>query len=85
MESGIGIWNYGNYSNPEVDVLYETIMSTMDPSLRKEYLQQTFSLVMEDVAGVPLYSSQAFYGVHKDIIWAPRPSLYILLDEIQFR
>ncbi len=85
MDAGLGIWNYGNYSNPEVDALYETIMSTMDPSLRKEYLQQTFSLVMEDVAGVPLYSSQAFYGVHKDIIWEPRPSLYILLDEISFR
>jgi peptide/nickel transport system substrate-binding protein len=85
MKNGLGIWNYGNYSNSEVDGLYDLILRTMDPSLRKEYLQQTFSIVMKDVAGVPLYSSQAFYGVHKDIMWDPRPSLYILLDEISFK
>jgi peptide/nickel transport system substrate-binding protein len=84
MEEGLGIWNYGNYSNPKVDELYDHFIRTLDPSIRKEYLQETFSIVMEDVAGVPLYSSQAFYGVDKNIIWDPRPSLYILLDEISF-
>ena len=50
----------------------------------EEYMQEVFSLIMEDVAGVPLYSSKVFYGVHKDISWDPRPSLYILVDEISF-
>lgn len=85
MNTGLGIWNYGNYSNSQVDVLYDIIKETMDASIRKEYMQEAFSIIMEDVAGVPLYSSKAFYGVHKDINWDPRPSMYIIIDEISFK
>ena len=85
MENGLGIWNYGNYSNPAVDRLCDRILITISPSIRKELIQEAFSLAIEDVAWVPLYSSKAFYGVNKDICWDPRPSLYILLDEIAFK
>jgi peptide/nickel transport system substrate-binding protein len=84
MENGLGIWNYGNYSNPAVDRLCDSILITMSPSIRKELIQEVFSLAMDDAAWVPLYSSKAFYGVDKSIQWDPRPSLYILLDEIHF-
>jgi len=85
MNAGLGIWNYGNYSNPQVDALYALMMRTLDPTTRKNYVQEAIALIMQDVACVPLYSSKAFYGVQQDILWDPRPSMYILVDEISFK
>jgi peptide/nickel transport system substrate-binding protein len=82
MKENIGIWNYGNYSNPEVDRLYEIISQTFDPNIRKELIQDVFSIAMEDVAWIPLYSGTAFYGVRDNIDWSPRPSLYFIFEDI---
>ena len=85
MEKGLGFWNYGNYSNTEVDSLYDLILNTTNPSLRQKTIQNVFSIAMNDVAWIPMYSSKAFYGVKDDIIWNPRPSLYIIAEEINIR
>jgi peptide/nickel transport system substrate-binding protein len=82
MNENIGIWNYGNYSNPEVDRLYEIICYTMEPEIRKELIQQVFAIAMDEVAWIPLYSSKAFYGICADFEWSPRPSLYMIFEEI---
>jgi len=84
MDNGIGIWNYGNYSNKEVDNLYSILNNISDPTYRKKLIQDIFSIAMDDVAWIPLYSSKAFYAVDKDISWNPRPSLYIIVDDINF-
>jgi len=82
--SSNGIWNYGNYSNPEVDRLCEVLTYTMDTKLRLAYIQEAFSIANADVAWVPLFSSIAFYGIRDDIEWKPRPSLFIWVEEISF-
>jgi peptide/nickel transport system substrate-binding protein len=82
MQESIGIWNYGNYSNPEVDRLYEIISKTFDPNIRKGLIQDVFSIGMEDVAWIPLYSGKAFYGVSENINWNPRPALYMIFDDM---
>ena len=84
MQNNIGIWNYGNYSNFEVDRLYEIICHTFDPIIRKELMQDIFSIAAEDVAWIPLYSGKAFYGVNDSINWSPRPALYIIFDDMSF-
>ena len=82
MQENIGIWNYGNYSNPEVDRIYEIVCYTMESDTRKELIQQVFTIAMDDVAWIPLYSSKAFYGICADFEWNPRPSQYIIFEEI---
>ena len=82
MENGIGIWNYGNYSNNEVDIRYEMLNNISEPGHRKKLIQEIFSIAMDDVAWIPLYSSNAFYAVENDINWNPRPSLYIIVENI---
>jgi peptide/nickel transport system substrate-binding protein len=82
MQGNIGIWNYGNYSNSEVDRLYEIISKTFDSNIRKELIKDVFSMAMEDVAWIPLYSGKAFYGVRDNIDWNPRPSLYMIFEDI---
>jgi peptide/nickel transport system substrate-binding protein len=83
-ETGYGAWNYGNYSNPEVDRLCELLTYTINPEQRGQYLQDAFSSAASDIAWIPLFSPKAFYGTQADIIWKPRPSLFIWIDEISF-
>jgi len=85
MNEGIGIWNYGNYSNKEVDLLCEILYNTSEPSFRKNLIQDVFSIAMSDVAWIPLYSSKAFYGVSNNIQWNPRPSLYLIVEDIKIK
>ena len=84
-EKSYGAWNYGNYSNLEVDRLCEQLSETMDTTIRGEYLEEIFSIAASDVAWIPLFSSKAFYGTVDDLEWTPRPSLFIWVDEISFK
>ena len=84
MQENMGIWNYGNYSNSEVDRLYGIICQTLDPEIRKGLIQDVFSIAMEEVAWIPLYSGKAFYGVRDYLDWSPRPGLYMIFDDISF-
>jgi len=81
----IGLWNYGNYSNPEVDMLLDNIMHEVDSELRKELIQEVFSIATEDVAYIPLYSPNQYYAISKNLNWGPRPSGFIWVEEIAFQ
>ncbi len=85
LEESIGIWNYGNYSNHELDQLCEILSYTMEINKRKEYIQEIFSIAASDIAWIPLFSNKAFYGTIDDIEWRPRPSLFIWVEEIYFK
>jgi len=85
LQESLGIWNYGNYSNPEVDRLCEILTYTMETDMRIKYIQEIFSIAASDVAWIPLFSNKAFFGTFDDIIWSPRPSLFIWVEEISFK
>jgi peptide/nickel transport system substrate-binding protein len=85
INQGQGIWNYGNYSNIEIDILSEIIQNTSDPNIKQELIQNVLSISMKDVACIPLYSSIAFYGVQNHIDWNPRPSLFIIVEDINIK
>ena len=84
LQENYGAWNYGNYSNREVDRLCELLSYTMSTATRKEYMQEAFFIAASDVAWIPLFSPKAFYGTVDDIEWKPRPSLFIWVEEISF-
>jgi len=64
-----GIWNKGHYSNPEVDELITQIMAEFDEDVRNELVRQAWSLVLEDVAYLPLH--------HQVAVWAMRDRVTI--------
>ncbi len=80
----IGLWNYGNYSNPEIDALYVEIKNEMDTETRKDLIQEVFVLSSDDVAYIPLYSTRLYYAVNSKIQWNPRPSSFIWVEEIGY-
>ena len=85
FQESLGIWNYGNYSNHEIDALCEVLSYTIEPNNRKEYLQEIFSIAASEIAWIPLFSNKAFFGTAAGIEWKPRPSLFIWVEEISFK
>jgi len=81
-ENGIGMYNYGYYSNQEVDEIGKQVSSSMEPSERQRLIQQGFKIAMDEVAIIPLYSPQINYAYSNFINWNPRPDMHLKIEEI---
>jgi len=68
-EKGLGASNWGHYSNPKVDEALKLATSEFDVAKRSEILQNSATLVSEDVGIIPLY--------HYKNIWATRDGLKV--------
>lgn len=82
-EAGIGTFNLGYYSNPEVDRIGEEITYMMDYQERLKLMQEGFEIAMEDVAWIPLLSSKLVYGVVDGVSWQPSNNMLILIEDIK--
>jgi peptide/nickel transport system substrate-binding protein len=81
-KKGFGAYNYGCYSNPEIDNIAEEISSIMDPRERQDLIKLGFKIAMDDVAVIPLYSPQVNYCYKDFIDWKPRPDLHFKVEEM---
>jgi peptide/nickel transport system substrate-binding protein len=70
-KNSTGMYNYGYYSNPEVDSIGTQINSMMDTQKRLSLMQDGFMIAMNDVAWIPLYIPQSIYGCKENIDWIP--------------
>lgn len=77
---GVGTWNVGSYSNPEVDRLITAIASEMDSAKRHAMMVRALQLHRDDVGAVPLHQQVLTYGTAKKVRFTPRPD-----DAIQLR
>jgi peptide/nickel transport system substrate-binding protein len=50
-----GSWNASNYSNPEVDALFEEASQTVDDEERREMAQELQQILARDAVAVPLF------------------------------
>lgn len=67
--------NYGNYSNPEVDRLFEEGRKEFDEEKRMQIYQKIGNILWEDQPYMFLYYRNAFYGFSKDLrgyMFSPR-------------
>lgn len=67
---GLGTWNLGHYSNPAIDRVIESAVSTMDIRKRYDGLALAMKMAMEDVALIPLYTQSVVMGVRKGMTYA---------------
>lgn len=84
-EAGIGTYNLGYYSNPEVDRIGENVSYIIDPQKRLELMQEGFRIAMEDLAWIPLYVPKCVYGVADDVAWDPRSDMMMEVKDIGFK
>ena len=85
LQKGDGVWNYGNYSNPEVDRLCRILSYSMSFQNRMEYIHKIFLMATSDVAWIPLFSPKNIYGMIDEIDWNPSPRLFIWVETISFK
>ncbi|WP_116132743.1 ABC transporter substrate-binding protein [Tropicimonas sp. IMCC34043] len=70
--TGFGSNNRGRYSNPEIDLLIEEGMATLDDVRREEIYKTCCAMTVEDVAVVPLYYPISVWGMQSDIAFEGR-------------
>ena len=69
---GRGTSNHGRYSNPAIDGLTDTALSTLNDGGREKLLRQGVAMAMDDNAFIPLYQLTNFWAHKKTIIVTPR-------------
>jgi peptide/nickel transport system substrate-binding protein len=85
IEAGVGTYNLGYYSNPEIDSIAENISHILDPEDRLDLMQVGFKIAMDDVAWIPLYVPKCTYGIADYVAWDPGPGMSITVEEIGFK
>jgi peptide/nickel transport system substrate-binding protein len=64
---GLGAWNVGHYSNPQIDQLIEGAGTMLDATRRGSAQANAIALAMQDVAVIPLFHSQVIFASRKGI------------------
>jgi peptide/nickel transport system substrate-binding protein len=82
---GIGTYNAGYYSNPEIDDIGEEISYTMDFKERLRLIQVGYKIASDDVACIPLVSTKMIYGVRNNIDWLPSSNMNIIVEDISLK
>jgi peptide/nickel transport system substrate-binding protein len=85
IDANTGYYNTGYYSNPEIDIIGEQISSIMNPTERLKLMQDGFQIAMDDVACIPLFSSQLIFASRDFIDWTPRGDLGFIVKDVCFR
>lgn len=84
-EAGIGSYNLGYYSNPEVDRIGENVSHILDPMERLKLMKEGFQIAMEDVAWIPLYVPKCIYGIADYVAWDPKPNMVLAVEDMDFK
>ena len=85
QEAGIGTYNLGYYSNPEIDRIGENISHTLKPEDRLHLMQDGFRIAMNDIAWIPLFIPNCVTAIADDIAWEPGPGGSIYAEDIDFK
>ncbi|PHK94637.1 ABC transporter substrate-binding protein [Pseudoroseomonas rhizosphaerae] len=82
-EKGLGLSNYGRYSNPEMDRLTAQGLATLDEGERERLHRQAMKLAMEDVAIVPLHTQKSVWGLRRGLTYTPRVDEQTVATEVR--
>ncbi len=78
-----GRFNGGNYLSKKVDQLIELSSENLEQKKRSTQLREIMKIITEeDIIGIPLFESDAIYGVRIGVQFKPRMDGYILASEV---
>ncbi|MFP8968188.1 ABC transporter substrate-binding protein [Pokkaliibacter sp. CJK22405] len=81
-ETGFGSWNWGEYSNPEVDKLVEESLSSVDNDKRSELAQKAVGVAMRDYAVIPSHHQLATWALRKGLDYPGRVDEFTYAFEV---
>jgi len=84
-DKGMGTYNGGAYSDPEIDQMIIASSSIIDRAEREKALQAINKKSVDDVVWIPLHYQQDIYAVVKasGVQFTPRPDQWIVAKEIK--
>jgi peptide/nickel transport system substrate-binding protein len=62
-----GQWNFGSYSNPQLDALTQKIQIETNPALRDDLIKQALGLHAKDVGHIPLHQQVITWAMRDNI------------------
>jgi len=71
-EKGYGAWNWGRYTNPQVDTLMERALGSVDRAKREALAREANTLAMNDLAFIPLHHQVVSWAMRADLSYTPR-------------
>ena len=83
--TGWGSWNWGRYSNPELDRLVRQSLGTVDQKAREGFARQAMGLALKEVAVVPMYHQIATWGLRKGLTYPARIDEFTFAHQIKPR
>jgi peptide/nickel transport system substrate-binding protein len=80
---GYGAWNWGRYSNPELDRLIGQALGSVDEKKRAAIAREAGALAARDLAIIPLYHQIATWAMKKNISYIARTDEFTLAHQFQ--
>ncbi|MEM7446055.1 MAG: ABC transporter substrate-binding protein [Pseudomonadota bacterium] len=78
-ELRLGSWNFGGYSNPDVDELLTAVQTTIDPDQRQQDIDAIHTILREDRVYVPLFVQPLVWAAQNNVSVIQRPDNFFLL------
>ena len=76
---GRGNWNLGNYCNPKVDALADSVEAESDQTKRNAEIKEGFDTIQADWGFIPLHQQALAWGVSKKVTLVQRPDNMLML------
>ncbi|MFO7189897.1 MAG: ABC transporter substrate-binding protein [Pseudomonadota bacterium] len=80
--AGTGVWNWGRYSNPEVDELVRNAFAALDPAVRESLTREATIRAMRETAIIPLYHQIASWALRRDLRYVARTDEFTLAFDV---
>ena len=61
--TGAGSWNFGHYSNPKIDELFNQSLLATDPAERADIYHQIAKVESDDLYWIPMYGTTGVAGI----------------------
>jgi peptide/nickel transport system substrate-binding protein len=85
-EKGMGRYNGGRYSNPQVDALIQESAGVLDTNKRLEILKKVMNIALvEDQNVIPLHFQVDLYACSQKLDFTPRADNYAFFYDIKFK
>jgi len=82
-EKAQGTSNYGGFSSPEFDEVYEVAAVTVDPEKRKELLEKSTEIALENVPLIPLHFESSIWAFRNGLDYEGRRDQYTLATSVK--
>lgn len=80
---GVGVSNYGRYSNPQVDAYLAKANETIPSSEREELQRKAIRAIAEDAGYLPIQHLKVSYAFRKDLTVVPRGDGFIFATNVR--